>query len=87
MARPGAVPFTFTASGVEQRAVATRLESKPWIYVVTMPPASYTSALAGATAGQTAGIVFAVALAALIAAWFARSIIGSEDASRRDGME
>jgi C4-dicarboxylate-specific signal transduction histidine kinase len=87
MARPGAVPFTFTAAGVDQRAVATRLESKPWVYVVTMPPASYTSVLSGATTGQTAGVVFAVALAALIAAWFARSLIRSEEASRRDGRE
>jgi C4-dicarboxylate-specific signal transduction histidine kinase len=86
MGRTGAVPFTFTASGAEQRAVATKMESKPWVYVVTMPPASYTSVLAGAITGQSAGVVFAVALAALIAAWFARSLI-REDASRREGGE
>jgi C4-dicarboxylate-specific signal transduction histidine kinase len=86
MTRPGAVPFSFTASGVDTRAVATKMESKPWVYVVTMPPASYTVVLAGANTGQTAGVVFAVALAALIAAWFARSLI-REDAATRDGRE
>jgi C4-dicarboxylate-specific signal transduction histidine kinase len=86
MGRTGAMPFTFTASGVEQRAVATRLESKPWVYVVTMPPTSYTNALAGAATGQTATVAFAVVLAALIAAWFARSLV-REDAWRREGGE
>jgi C4-dicarboxylate-specific signal transduction histidine kinase len=81
MIRPGSVPFTFFAAGVEQRAVATRLESKPWVYVVTMPPASYTGVLAGATNGQNSGVILAVALAALIAVWLGRSIMRADRAA------
>jgi len=73
MPRSGAVPFRFEASGVEQRAVATRLESKPWTYVVSMPPASYTSVLAGATTGVVAGLGFAIAMAAIVTVWLVRS--------------
>jgi C4-dicarboxylate-specific signal transduction histidine kinase len=73
MSRPGAVEFRFETSGVEQRAVATRLESKPWVYVVAMPPASYTSALGGATSGVIGGLAVAIAMAALITVWLVRS--------------
>ena len=58
---------------MEQRAVATRLESKPWTYVVSMPPASYTSVLAGATTGVVAGLGFAIAMAAIVTVWLVRS--------------
>ena len=81
MARTGPVPFAYAASGVEQRAVATRLESKPWVYVVAIPLVTYTSASGGATTGQTAGILLAVALSALIAAWFVRSVFSSQEKS------
>jgi C4-dicarboxylate-specific signal transduction histidine kinase len=83
MTRAGSVPFSFFAAGVEQRAVATRLESKPWVYVLTMPPASYTSVLAGASSGQTTGVIVAVALAALIAVWLGRAVMRSDAASAR----
>lgn len=73
MSRPGAVAFQFNASGVEQRAVATRLESKPWVYVVTIPPASYTGVLTGATSGVAGGLALASAMALLITAWLVRS--------------
>lgn len=73
MSRSGAVAFRFDASGVEQRAVATRLESKPWVYVVAMPPASYTGVLAGATSGVVGGLALALAMAALITVWVVRS--------------
>ncbi len=87
MDRPGTVPFSYLASGVEQRAVATRLESKPWVYVVTIPLASYTTALRGSTTGQIAGVLLAVALAALMGVWFARSLSQSQGASRGGGPE
>lgn len=83
MTRPGAAPFTYPVGGVEQRAVATRLESKPWVYVVTMPPASYTSALAGATGAQTAGVILAIGLAVLVAVWLTRPRIRWQDTWRR----
>ena len=73
MSRPGAVPFRFDAGGVEQRAVATRLESKPWVYVVAMPPASYTGVLGGATSGIVGGLAVAIAMAALVTVWLVRS--------------
>jgi len=87
MSRAGTVSFGYVTAGIQQRAVATRLESKPWVYVVTMPPASYTSALAGALTGQTAGVLLAAALAALIAVWFARSFSRSQEASRGGGAK
>ena len=87
MGRPGAVPFRFVSSGVEQRAVATRLESKPWVYVVTIPLTTYTSVLAGASMGQTAAIAFALVLAVMIAAWFARSAATSRRDDAADGQE
>ena len=73
MSRPGAVAFRFDTSGIDQRAVATRLESKPWVYVVAMPPASYTSVLAGAASGVIGGLALAIAVAALITVWLVRS--------------
>ena len=87
MARPGAVPFTFVSSGVEHRAVATKLESKPWVYVVTMPLTTYTSVLNGASTGQTAAAVFAIALAVLLAVWFARSAARPRQDDLADGGE
>jgi C4-dicarboxylate-specific signal transduction histidine kinase len=73
MSLPGAVAFRFDKAGVEQRAVATRLESKPWVYVVAMPPASYTGVLGGATSGVMGGLALAIVMAALITVWLVRS--------------
>lgn len=77
--RSGPVPFSYTTGGVEQRAVATRLETRPWVYVASMPLVSYTSVLGGATVGQAAAALFAVGLAAVLAVWFARSAWRSSD--------
>ncbi len=73
MSGPGAVPFRFDVSGTEQRAVATRLESKPWVYVLAMPPSSYTGVLNGATLGVAGGLVLALAMAIVITFWLIRS--------------
>jgi len=81
--RSGPVPFSYTVAGVEQRAVATKLETRPWVYVVSMPLASYTSVLGGATTGQLAAAALAVALAGLIGAWFARSAWQTREATDR----
>ena len=72
LSRAGSTTLSYSASGVEQRAVATRLESKPWVYVVAMPPSTYTSALTGASSGENAAKILAVALAALLGIAFAR---------------
>ena len=68
MSRPGTIAFRFDAAGREQRAVATKLTSKPWVYVVAMPPSNYTEALAGASTIQAGPVALAVILALLIAA-------------------
>ena len=73
MSRSGAVGFRFDVGGIEERAVATKLDSKPWVYVVAIPPASYTSVLAGASAGVLGGVGLAVALAVLLTIIIVRS--------------
>jgi len=73
MARTGSAAFRYDASGVEQRAVATKLETKPWVYVVSVPPASFTSVLAGATTGVVSGLALAIAMAAIVTVWLGRS--------------
>ncbi len=75
--RPGEVAaFAYSVGGVEQRAAAVKLETKPWVYVVAMPPSSYTNALGGPTLGLLLTAVFAALLAAALAGWVARSIAG-----------
>jgi len=73
MSRSGPVAFRFDANGVEQRAVATKLESKPWVYVVSVPPGSFTSVLTGATSGVVSGLALAIAMAAIVTVWLVRS--------------
>jgi len=73
MGRSGSAAFRYDASGVEQRAVATKLETKPWVYVVSVPPASFTSVLAGATTGVVSGLALAIAMAAIVTVWLVRS--------------
>ncbi|MFN2520536.1 MAG: cache domain-containing protein [Candidatus Limnocylindria bacterium] len=78
--RPGEVAsFAYRVGGVEQRAAAVKLETKPWVYVVAMPPGTYTNALGGPTLALvlTAGLV--LLLAALLAGWVVRSITGAAD--------
>ena len=72
MSRPGSTTFAYSASGADLKAVATKLESKPWVYVVAMPPSTYTSALTGTSSGENSATILAVALAALITIWFTR---------------
>jgi len=74
MSRPGGVTFEYSAAGTDLKAVATKLESKPWVYVVAMSPTSYTSALAGATNGENTATVLGVGLAALASAWYLRRV-------------
>ena len=80
--RKGATVLTFNSGGAEQRAVATWLDSKPWIYVVAMSPASYTSSVAGATPGLIGGVALALALAVLVAILLVRSMVARGEAER-----
>jgi len=67
--RPGGDgAFTYQANGVERRGVATRLTSKPWAYVVALPPSSYTGVVSYGVLDFLAGLAVAVALAAAGAA-------------------
>jgi C4-dicarboxylate-specific signal transduction histidine kinase len=78
--RKGATVLTFNSGGAEQRAVATWLDSKPWIYVVAMSPASYTSSVAGATPGLIGGVALGLALAVLVAILLVRSMVARGEA-------
>ena len=82
MPRSGTAPFRFAVGGVEQRGVATRLDSKPWVYVVAMPPNSYTEAVTAPSAGLLAGLGLAILLAALAATWLLRSSTESAELTR-----
>ena len=76
--RPGGTgAFSYVDDGIEQRGVATRLSSKPWVYVVSVPPSSYTSVLGGSEIDLLAGIGLAVALAACGAVLLYRSLFAS----------
>lgn len=44
--------------------MATRLTSKPWVYVVAVPPSSYTNVLGGSERDLLAGLLLATVLAA-----------------------
>ena len=70
----GNAAFAFDAGGSSQRAVATRLETKPWLYVVAMPPTSYTNVLGATGLMMLGGIGLAAALGAAAALWLAGSI-------------
>jgi hypothetical protein len=77
MGKAGSTTFAYSASGAALKAVATKLESKPWVYVVAMPPSTYTSVLSGASTGENSAMILAVALAALLTVGFARRTITS----------
>jgi C4-dicarboxylate-specific signal transduction histidine kinase len=63
---PGASgSFAFQARGVDQQAVATRLVTKPWVYVVAIPPSSYTNVVGDSTVNLMGGIALAAVLALL----------------------
>ena len=75
---PGGIgTFTYQSRGVEQRGVATRLTSKPWVYVVSVPPSSYTSVLGDTALDLLAGLALATTLAAAGAALIYRGLFGS----------
>jgi hypothetical protein len=73
----GTSAFSFESRGVEQRGVATRLVSKPWVYVVSVPPGSYTSVIADTGFDVVGGIVLALTLAALGTLLLPRFLLGS----------
>jgi C4-dicarboxylate-specific signal transduction histidine kinase len=79
MSRPGSVTFNYTASGSQLKAVATKLETKPWVYVVAMPPSTYTNVLSGADSGETTALLVGAALAAVATLWYVRGARAREE--------
>lgn len=73
----GTGAFSYQLRGAEQRGVATRLTSKPWVYVVAVPPSSYTSVLGDSVLDLVAGLALAAALAAAGAVLIYRGLFGS----------
>src|SRR2546430_1175449 len=66
--------FTYQASGAETRGVATRMVTKPWVYVVSVPTASYTSVVGDSGLDLFAGIALVLALALAGAALLPRAL-------------
>jgi C4-dicarboxylate-specific signal transduction histidine kinase len=79
ISRTGPTAFVFQGHGAQERGVATRLESKPWVYVVAMAPATYTGVLNGASNSVAIGAALGAIAAMLVAAWLLRT--------RRTGAE
>jgi C4-dicarboxylate-specific signal transduction histidine kinase len=73
----GTGSFSFQSRGVEQRGVATRLVSKPWVYVVSVPPGSYTGVIGDTGFDVVAGILLALTLAAFGTLLLPRFLFGS----------
>ena len=69
--------FTYQSSGAEARGVATRMTTKPWVYVVSVPTASYTSVVGDSGLDLFAGIALVVALALAGAAFLPRALWGA----------
>ena len=73
----GVGAFTYQSRGVEDRAVATRLVTKPWIYVVALPTTNYTSVVGDSWLDLGAGVALVIALALAGAAFLPRAFSGS----------
>lgn len=73
----GTGAFSYVRDGLEQRGVATRLSSKPWVYIVSVPPSSYTGVLGDSEVDLVAGLALALALAAVGAVLLYNGLFGS----------
>lgn len=68
--------FSYQTRGVDQRGVATRLATKPWVYVVSIPPAAYTDVIEDSALVVIAGVVLALALAIAGGLLLTRMLLG-----------
>ena len=73
----GVGAFTYQSRGAEDRGVATRLVTKPWIYVVSVPTSTYTSVVGDSGLDLAAGVALVIALALAGAAFLPRAFSGS----------
>jgi C4-dicarboxylate-specific signal transduction histidine kinase len=72
----GDAPFAFGTGASEQRGVVTRLQSKPWGYVLAVPLATYTRAADNATFDAVLMLVVGVLLSFVIGVVLTRSLVG-----------
>ena len=71
----GTGAFSYQSHGQDERGVATRLVTKPWVYVVSIPPSGYTGIVGDSWLDLAAGIALAGALAAGVAVLLPRAIL------------
>ncbi len=68
--------FAYGVASAEQRGVVTRLQTKPWAYVLAVPLAAYTRAADDATLNAAAMVGLGLLLSALMALVLTRSLVG-----------
>jgi C4-dicarboxylate-specific signal transduction histidine kinase len=69
--------FVYQVTGAEVRGVATRLVTKPWVYVVAVPASSYTNVVGDSGLDLLAGVALVIALAIAGAAFVPRILFSS----------
>ena len=67
--------FAYGGGSAEQRGVVTRLQAKPWSYVLAVPLQTYTQAADDSTIGALIIVALGIALSAVMALWLARSLV------------
>jgi C4-dicarboxylate-specific signal transduction histidine kinase len=67
--------FGYGSGSTEQRGVVTRLQTKPWSYVIAVPLATYTQSADDATIGALVIVALGIVLSAAMGFWLARSLV------------
>ena len=67
--------FAYGSGSAEQRGVVTRLQTKPWSYVIAVPLATYTQSADDATIGAFAIVALGIVLSAAMGLWLALSLV------------
>ena len=67
--------FAFGAEAAEQRGVVTRLQTKPWAYVLAVPLATYTRSADEATTQAVLTVLLGIILSMLIGIWLTTSLV------------
>lgn len=67
--------FAFGSDAAEQRGVVTRLQTKPWAYVLAVPLATYTRSADDATTQAILTVLLGILLSMLIGIWLTTSLV------------
>ncbi len=67
--------FAYGSGSTEQRGVVTRLQTKPWSYVIAVPLATYTQSADDATIGALVIVALGIVLSAAMGLWLALSLV------------